>query len=508
MSKEAQFMHVQRQSPIGVLILFFKNLRAAINFVLAVIVVQFGANFKMLGLGLWEWGILLTVVFMVISYLQYRRFFFYIKDEHFIVEKGLLRRDKTSVSFARIQSVNTTQNLVHQLTGVTALKIDTAGSQGKEIEIPALSRAYAGELQDYLMAQKQQHSEEEAKQEEGQAAELGQVPQFAWDQQKPMVHLSLKDLWKVGLSENHLRSGLLLFAIVNGYLWQYEDYLLKPFEPLIEQAANTILASWLVLLPIGILAFLLVSILYSLIRVILQFYDLRFYLNDRGIFMKAGLLKKNDYHLPRQKIQYFKWKSNPLRKRIGYRTLSIKQAGSVADQSRKSISIPGIQVRDLLQVYATFYPDRKVGPSGKLGSHYLLVLQLFTWLILIPALGLTIFFWWKEMPWWSYLPLPVFLILGYLWVFHYYRSIEFRINQEIIEIKKGYVFPSMVSLAHFKLQNIQYRQSYFQRRRGLATLNFYTASGSESMPHLPEHLAKQLYNYLLYKIEDSQRSWM
>lgn len=493
----------KRQSTVGVAVIYLKNLRRAVNFFLAVIFVQFGTNFNMLGMGITEWGILLALIFLVISYLQYRKFFFYIKGDQFIIEKGVLRQEKINVPFGRIQTVNTTQNVIQQFFGVVGLKIDTAGSVGQEIEISALEKNYALQLQDYLMEKKFEESGD-SNEEFTDANEKTQS--FAGE--KPLVHLKPIDLFKVGFTENHLRSGLVLFAIVNGYVWQYEEYLLKPFEPYLERTATTILASWVLLLPIIFILFLVISVLYSLIRVGLQYFELKLFLNASGVQLRSGLLRKNEYRVPHNKIQYLKWSSNPLRRIVGYKTLKIKQAGSEAQNAKRSVVIPGVKNRPLIKVLQTFYTNRKSGVFSNYKAHYLLFIQYFVWGGVFPAIMVAIAFYVQGFSWLFYLPLLGALAVAYYLFYRYYRTVGIRVNTQVIEIKKGWLFPAQVCLKHYKLQNLKLSQTYFQRKRNLASLTFYTAAGSETMPHLNEGIAHTLYNYLLYKIESSEKGWM
>ena len=131
----------QRQSILGVAVIFFSNLRKAFNFFLAVVFVNLGTKFRILSLGLEEWAYILSAVFLVISYLQFLKFTFYIKGDNFVIEKGVLSQEKINVPFARIQTVNTHQNIIQRILGVVGLKIDTAGSIQNEIQIPALVRS-------------------------------------------------------------------------------------------------------------------------------------------------------------------------------------------------------------------------------------------------------------------------------------------------------------------------------------------------------------------------------
>jgi len=299
-----------------------------------------------------------------------------------------------------------------------------------------------------------------------------------------------------------------LFAVVNGYLWQYEEYLLKPFEGYLEKTADTLLTSWVLLLPFALLAFLVISVFFSLARVILRFFNLQFYLEKDGVTLDSGLLKRNVFRLPEHKIQYFRWSSNPLRQMIGYRTLRIKQAGSAETAERKALEIPGIKARPLVKVLQTFYPQRKRGTFLRYQAHRLLFIQYFTWLVFLPAAAFAGFFVHRSFPWFFQLPILLYLFIASYWVYRYCQSVKMRVNAEVLELARGWFIPKRVCIPHEKLQNLRLRQSVFQRWRALASLDFFTAAGAERMPHLPLEEARSLYNYLLFKIENSQRPWM
>jgi putative membrane protein len=46
-----------------------------------------------------------------------------------------------------------------------------------------------------------------------------------------------------------------------------------------------------------------------------------------------------------------------------------------------------------------------------------------------------------------------------------------------------------------------------QERKGLATIRFYLASGTLKLPYVDHELAKQLRDYVLYRVESSQQAW-
>ena len=501
----------QRQSLVGVAVIFFKNLRIAANIFISVILVQFGTDISFWGLGLKEVGYIIASFFLIISFLQYRRFFFYVVEDKFVMEKGLLSRDRITIPFDRIQTVNLNQNIIQQLLGVMAVKVDTAGSAQKELEISALPKSYARELQEYLIERR-----EEVKQEKGLAqteepteeAVAGAVAKSSVEikGKKPLIRLSFKDLMLVGLTENHLRTGFLVFAVINGYLWQYEEYLLKPFEPFLEEQANTFMASWLILLPLAVVFFLVVSVVISMIQTTLKYFNLEFFVDAKGVQMVSGLLKRAEYQIPTSKIQYLKWKSNPLRKLIGLKTLAVKQASPQEVSERKGVvRVPGCRTEQLDVVLDTFYPQLKIGSYTHYCPNKLLWLQLTIYLAVIPSLLITSLGWFG---WIFSLGALIYLPLSLFFIRKYHHSVFMMVSAEMLILKRGWVYPVRVAMPLYKLQNVKLTQSVFQKQRNLASLTFYTAAGAEGFKHLPYEEAVELYNFLLYKIDSSERGWM
>lgn len=488
----------QRQSPIGVAVIFFKNLRMAINVFVSIFFIQFGLQVDLMSGFFWSITAGIGLVFLVISYFQYRKFFFFVKDDNFVIEKGLVQKDRITIPFDRIQSVNISQNLIQQLLNVVGLKIDTAGSKQKELEIAALPKAYARELQKFLIDKKKEEIRED---EEATRIEKEQL-----DEVKPLIALKPIDLFRIGFTENHLRTGLALVAVIYGYLWQYEEYLMKPFEPYIEEQADYWLGQWLILLPIAIVLFFIVSVLLSLIQTFLRYFKLRFFVDRKGVQFKAGLIRKIEYQIPVNKIQYLKWKSNPLRKLIGLRTLVIKQASSDQAQDRQSISVPGCREEQLQVVLDEFYHEWEGSDETVIKADQLLLIQILFWLGLVPTLILAgLGYFQGDL---FYKLAPFFLLNVAFFGYRYSKTVNLQLNQEVLVLRKGWVYPQSNILSFYKLQNVKLSQSIFQKRRKLMHLTFHTASGSLRMPHIPEAIAKELYNFALYKIESSNRSWM
>tara|TARA_R110002072_G_scaffold12269_7_gene53499 strand:- start:8 stop:1516 length:1509 start_codon:yes stop_codon:yes gene_type:complete len=493
----------QRQSPIGVGVLFFKKLRVAINIFISIIVVQFGFQSNLSSLSFMIIVAIVLLIVFLIAFLHFRKFTFYVEEDSFIIEKGLVRRDKVAVPFDRIQSVHINQNLIQRILGVVGLKVDTAGSAIKELEISALPKSYARSLQEYLTEQRDAVLKEDL---DSEPVEVN-IP-ISGDlkaKKSPLIKLDIKDILRIGITENHLKRGLILFAIINGYIWQYEEFLLAPFEELVTEYEDYVMGEWLFLLPIALAAFLVVAVLLSLIQAILRYFDLRFFVDEKGVQLLAGLVKKAEYQIPVNKIQFIKWSSNPLRKIFGLKTISVKQAGSNQANDKQSMVVPGSSQEQLDVVLDEFYPERHDSTFVSFQSHHFFKIQLLILFGILPALLLSLLFFYD--PWFLLSPF-LWLLIAIPLAMKFAVSWKIECNKDLIKFKRGWIFPKVVIIKYYKIQNLKINQNIFQRKRNTVHLDFFTAGGNLRMWQLDEKVAKELYDYILYKVESSEASWM
>ncbi|RYZ83064.1 MAG: hypothetical protein EOP06_20625, partial [Proteobacteria bacterium] len=143
----------QRQSPIGIIIMFAHTLQSwarAFAPALVIFIVQFRDEkfiFYVFGL------VALLLITAVVAWLRYRNFTFWIEEdnEEFLITEGILNKSKTVIQLHKIQQVNITQSLLQRIVGVYALDVDTAGSSKKEGTIRAISHELAIALKARLL---------------------------------------------------------------------------------------------------------------------------------------------------------------------------------------------------------------------------------------------------------------------------------------------------------------------------------------------------------------------
>jgi putative membrane protein len=124
--------------------------------------------------------------------------------------------------------------------------------------------------------------------------------------------------------------------------------------------------------------------------------------------------------------------------------------------------------------------------------------------------------------------LPTLLILPLLWTFLnayalffiFYPVLIFTVAwrtqrnfclwalEDACYIKKGVLGEERILIEWHKLQSIQIRQSIYQRRKNLASIDIQTAGGNIVVHFIPLAAAKQVVNFALYKTEAVNKSWL
>lgn len=135
----------QRQSPLAIVLLGVRAVRSlgVVQIGVALLFILRGASDGRLVLV----GFVLIGGFAGVSVLSWWRYTFQLVDGELVVTKGVLRNDRLTVAFGRIQSIVIEQELLHRLTGLVKVVVDTAGSTQREFTIDAVERPVAEELQ-------------------------------------------------------------------------------------------------------------------------------------------------------------------------------------------------------------------------------------------------------------------------------------------------------------------------------------------------------------------------
>lgn len=485
-----------RQSLKGLGFIFFQSIRQAIRMFWALIAVL------VLQRNIFENKLVLTVIVVVTlilllvhTVLYYLNFYFYVAGDEFIIKKGYIRKKVLSIPLERIQSINTKQNLIQQVLNVVSLEIDTAGSVGKELKIHALEKSFASELQIQIRSRKK----------EKLSFESEEVQEFQDSPEKLILKLSPGDLMKIGISQNHIRAGLIIVAFGFQIFQQIQDLFKDKADEYSNEFMNFLSNSNWALITFLIVFFLIVSIFFSLFRTIFKYFDFKLLKKEDTYRIESGLVNKRNVIIPHNKVQELNWETGPLKQLFGIYNLVFKQAVSGQNRRQQLVDAPGCLNTHLDLLRTDLFGEDQLSDSPKIYSDNYFFRRLwiyFGWapvIIATPFLYAEVLFWIGAIIWLAVAAGYSFLIL---------KKRYFRINNNQIRISSGAISHKWKQMELFKIQSVEFRQTIFQKRRALATLYLMNAAGSMTIPFIDEKMAMEIYNYLLFHTEVSEKKWM
>ncbi len=500
MNNSVDFSAFSRQSTKGILVIYIHLIYKTIRLSWVLLFFLFKDFNKIARLGIHYIYLGLAVILLLIfirAYLIYKNFQFKIEDNHFILKQGILKKTNTAIPFHRIQNINFKQNIIQQIISVFEVSIETAGSSDTEIAIKALSLEKATALKE-IISKNIEFDKEIIKA----------------SNEKPLVQIGAFELLKVSLTENHLQNLFLFFALVLGFfnqLQQIADSLGKTesLDGFIQENTNAISTSvFLVFLLLTLL--IVVALLTSFVRIFLKHFNLTAYLKKDAFEIHQGLFTKKSIVLKKQKIQNITISTNPLKRLIGISFITFKQAVSGKlnnKQKDKLIRIVGCEKEQVETIKTSLFDVREIESNEKNypDIYYKRRILIFTLSFLILAyLGLYLVFSQVEIFYSIIVVVPIVVFL----IFKKVKKRFYKISDDMLLVGKGLLETHLTYLEIFKVQNIEMKQTIFQKRSNVADLILQTASGKIKIPCLNFDAAVQIYNHTLYKVETSQAAWM
>jgi len=431
-----------------------------------------------------------------VSIVAYYRYFYQVKDDQLLIQKGVFNRSRVKLPFERIQNLHIEQNVLHRMLGVVSLRIESAGSAGSEVTIDALKRPNAELLRDYIFEYKRSRGNTAPAEEEQTAPAPASL----------VLELSVSDLLRVGVTQNHLATAGVIVGGVFGFVFTVAGTLdKKALERTREHLPGLQQDFWSFVYLAA--ALMVIAFFVTLIGTLTRHYGLKFYEWKEGFSLQAGLFNRREARMQKRKIQMIRWVDNPLRRLLGLYRLYIHQAVSGQSGSRESITIPGCKVAQVEDVVDSSF-EHVQGIEFKahsISSHYYKWFWRFYGLL--PALIFGGLWWGLEEPRFA-LPMFGFPILSFFYLRAYQRRFRLWVAEHYLKTVRGVIGRSYDLLPMYKVQAVQLKRSFYQRRNGLASVEVFTAGGDLTIPFLPVELARQLQDYLLYRIESSRKAWM
>ncbi|HMP30394.1 MAG TPA: PH domain-containing protein, partial [Saprospiraceae bacterium] len=452
------FSKPQKQHITGLVIILLKQYRVAISNFLPLLILIFlkkeSSDFIYYGIAAF------LIIFTIVSILKYFTIKYHLNDRELIYQSGILSKKKITIPFENIMNIDYEQNIVQQVLEVAKLKVETAGSSKEEIELYALKLDTIKDIRSIIFENKAIHVS--SKNEDRKEVIEDGVNQAA--KRQLIFQRSSINLLKSGLAANHLQTGGLIIALLFSFGQRLREWSIIPEYDEYEESLYNFMSTVKVFL-IVMAIFLVLSVLVSMVRQVILYFELRFYRTADGFYVSRGLFNKQLIAVKDQKIQSITYKQNILRKLIGMYDFSMQKIGDL----RHQINIPGMDIDYINQTIAILYPnflDREWRYS-KISPFYLkraLVFIISITLVLVTTLFILEIYELILIP----ILLGIFLSLSF---YLKYQKMGYSIDDAYVVIKGGRFGTKQKIIPVDKLQMITLSDSPYQRNNQLKSIH-------------------------------------
>ena len=474
----------RRQSPLAVVFLAIRLLRQ-LGFSQLIIIALLIFNAPLPG-GVLVVIPLLAFVLFAFSTLAWWRYTFVVSGDELLVSRGVVSQDRLTIPLDRVQSVSIDQQFLHRLVGLVKASVDSAGTSEAEFTIDAIERPVAEALQ--RVAAEHVTTAVEVMGDEG-----APPPPVAPD--VVLVRRTPSELVKIAISQSPWTGLAVLppLAVVADDLGGALGIGLPDFE-------SPEFGAWLVWL--AVLVFVLgtaLSIVLQLSREFLTNWDLTLASTSTGFRRSAGLLSKTSRSSSYPRVQRLGTRQNPVQRWLGIRSVTMPTIGEgdlhvpgCTDEETARIRQRIIDGADEVRVL-----ERRISPASVfLAVRNASVLSILGGTALVVTIG-----------WWGLL---VFLAIPWTWFVSRRRQARTRwgVSAGGVALHDETFAVSTNEMALRKVQTATVRQSFFERRRDLATVRLAAADGGVTIPLIPLGEARALRDVAVFVAETDHRAWM
>ena len=443
-----------------------------------------------------------VAVTIISSIVRYWFFRYKIDDGSILIREGVITKTQLDIRFDRIQAINTQQNVIFRAFDLVTIKFDTAGSAKQEGHLPAIKTAFADSLKERIRrVSRGKEVLSDVENEEAAAPET-----------RTILRLNARDMIRIGLSNNRALIFLVFLGpVIESLSQDVEENIDETAIASAIEAGQFSLASGIgfgLMIVFGFLVFMAVA---SIIGAYLRYHNFVLVSGDNVLRSTGGLLTRHEHSVRYAKIQAVFATQNPILRLFGRLRLQAKQASSGRPGSGKHFVIPLCEPDQLPTIADEIFGDEfqsidlnpGTGDYQRISPRFVRSRVILTGIL--PALAFTGL---------VSLAVGLFSLVFLLWiplnaliVRTIYRKYGYRITEDGMLLRRGFVGYRIVAFVHRKVQRISLTQTIPQKRKGLATLRIYLASGSIKLPYVDFAMAKQFRDYVLYKVESSQLAW-
>jgi putative membrane protein len=397
------------------------------------------------------------VVIIITSIFSWLRFTYKLEQGELRIEYGVFVRKKRYIPLERIQSLDVSEGILQRMFGMVKVKVETAGgtsSDESEAVLSAISKQEATNIQAYVAT----------------AKKTGAKEMEVLQENSPIYKITSRQLFALSLTSGGV--GVVLSAVF-AVLSQADD--LIPYQRLFGGIKNWAAVNLLFIAVIIFSGFFLAWVI-ALIGTMLKYANFTVMKTENDLVISQGLLERRQITIPLKRIQAIRINENIVRQLLGYATVYVESAGGSAKNmdGSKVMLLPMVKLKNIAQIIEPHLTEyilpTTLTPVPKRSLRRYIVRS---WYIVVPLVIISFVF----LQIWGLLTL-ILLALVTLGAYLNYRAAGWSLGQEQLTLRYRTFIRTTVMIRKSKIQSFEVRESYFQRKRQLGTLEAFVKSGA------------------------------
>ncbi|MCR6850592.1 PH domain-containing protein [Paenibacillus jamilae] len=416
---------------------------------------------------------------------------YWVENNVLHVKQGLFVKKESYLNKERVQTINTSSNVLYQMLGLKKIQIETAGG-GDEAEV-SLAGITVEEATELIAMLNESASELKVEKtlEEVEVKEI-----ITEEKQAREYKLTWKEILIASVTSGQFG---LLFSLIFFVYHQVDEYIPKWIENSVKSyVMEHDIYGWILMIAI----LLVLSWIISTIGYALKHGDFTVNRRNDEVRISQGLLERKELVLKLHRIQGITIKEGILRQPFGYCAVQVEVIQSEGKEEKVTLH-PIIRKDRVQQLLAHLQLPYELNasitslPKAAL-RRYLIDSFIFFAMLAIPLTGISIYFE-KYYIMWALLPLAILIFtLGYAT----FKTNGYSVNGEQITLVYRSVgkYTGLIRRRH--VQSMEKTQSYFQRCADLCTYKFSSASSSYKIEHTRVEDAERMQDWYKKKINE------